>query len=319
MPRKPVNRSVCCIGGMTLDRTLTLQLPGSLGTSNPVTTRQDRGGVARNVAENLAQLSVSCKLVALVGDDENGRAIVLETSQRGVDTGLIQKSLSHPTASCTVVMQPDGELFVGLADMEICDSMDRGFIQNRWFQISKATLVFADTNLPTDSLAFLIAGCREQELTLVIDAVSTAEAKKIPLNLHGVDMLICNADEARSILGDDIATDPEAMARALCQRGASSAVVSAGADGICLAKADNCVLLPAEDVGSLDAAPADAAFIAGILYGRLMDYDAVTSLRIGRKAASLTFEAGPAAGPEVSPELSVDTITAGLDLKNSTR
>jgi pseudouridine kinase len=293
---------------MTMDRTLRLLQPGVAGTSNPVASRPTRGGVARNVAENLARLSVPCTLISAVGDDDAGRQILQDTASQGVDTSLVQKSLSEPTGSCTRAIQPDGGLFVSFADMDICKLMDRAFIENRWLQIANATLVFADTNLPAESLSYLITGCREHELTLVVDAVSTSKAKSLPLSLHGVDMFFCNADEARVMLGDEIAKESQDMANALCQRGARTVVVTAGPDGICIAHNGKCLVLPAPPVPLVDVSGAGDALVAGTLYGRLMDYDPATSLRIGLKAAGMTI----ASDQTGCPELSVDAITDGL-------
>ena len=310
MPDNPDSRSICCIGGMTLDSTLRLLEPGILGTSNPVQSLKARGGVARNVAENLARLGVSCQLISVVGSDEAGRSILKSTAAQDVDTGLVQKSLREPTGTCTTVMQPDGELFVSFADMGICGLMDRDFIQNRWLQIGNATLVFADTNLPAESLSYLITGCREHGLKLVLDAVSTSKARNLPLSLHGVDMLFCNTSEARAMLGDDIAKDVEGMARALCQRGAASTIVTAGADGISFATNEGYVALPAAPARVVDVSGAGDALVAGTLYGRLMDYDPVTSLRIGLNAAAMTV----ACEGGTCPELSVEAVTRGLGL-----
>lgn len=294
---------------MTVLRILTLQVAGNLATSNPVTTRHRYGGVAHNVARYLARLPVTCKLLAMVGDDAEGRALVLATSEQDVDIGLVQKSLSLPTASCTTVLQPDGELFASFADMEICASMDRGFIQNRWIQISNAALVFVDANLPADTLAYLIAGCREHELTLVVDAVSNVTTGKLPLNLHGVDLLISNIDEARAILGNETAEDAEALATALCQRGAASTVITGGAGEICFADAGGAVTLRTEGGAPGDTIGDSDAFIAGTLYGRLMEYDPVTSLRIGRKAAAIVAGSAERGGAG----LSADAVTAGIE------
>jgi len=310
MSDHPDARTVCCIGGMTMDRTLKLLEPGVGGTSNPVLSRRTRGGVARNVAENLARLSVPCKLISIVGNDEPGRCILQETSAHGVDTGLVQKSLSEATGSCTRVVQPDGELFASFADMDICKLMDRDFIHNRWLRIANSTLVFADTNLPAESLSYLITGCRENDLKLVLDAVSTAKAKRLPLNLHGVDLLFCNVDEGRSMLGDAMASDTGGMARALCQRGAASTVVTDGARGICFARQGESIALPPSPGTVVDTSGAGDALVAGTLYGRLMGYDSATSLRIGLNAASMTI------GSEDSnhPELSVEAVTGNLNL-----
>lgn len=291
-----------------MDRSLRLLQQGVPGTSNPVTSRTTRGGVARNVAENLARLSVPCSLISVVGDDAAGRQVLQDTAQHGVDTGLVEKSLTKPTGSCIRAIQPDGELFASFADMDICKLMDRSFIQNRWLQISNSTVVFADTNLPAESVSYLITGCREHELALVLDAVSTSKAKSLPLSLHGVDMLFCNADEARAMLGDDIATDIEGMATALCQRGAKSVVVTAGRDGVCLARNGECLALPVVPGLVVDVSGAGDALIAGTVYGRLMEYDIAASLSIGLKAAAMTVACDEPACPDLAP----DTVTEGL-------
>jgi pseudouridine kinase len=310
MHDNPDSRNVCCIGGMTMDRTLRLEQQGVPGTSNPVVSRPTRGGVARNVAENLARLSVPCSLISVVGDDAAGRQVLQATAEQGVDTGLVQKSLTEPTGSCIRAIEPDGQLFVSFADMEICKLMDRGFIQNRWLQIGNATVVFADTNLPAESVSYLITGCRQHELTLVLDAVSTSKAKGLPLSLHGVDLLFCNINEARAMLGEEIAKDIQDMASALCRRGARSVVVTAAADGICLAHNGDCITLPPEPGPIVDVSGAGDALVAGTVYGRLMDYDMVTCLRIGLKAAGMTV----ACDEPACPELSTAAVTRGLNL-----
>lgn len=308
MPEDPDARSVCCIGGMTADLTLRLLQPGATETSNPVLSRRTCGGVARNVAENLARLSVPCRLISIVGNDEPGRYVLQETSARGVDTGLVQKSLSEPTGSCTMAIQPDGGLFASFAAMDICERMNRDFIHNRWLQIAGSSVVFADTNLPEDSLSYLITGCRESGLTLVLDAVSTSKAKKLPLNLNGVDMLFCNADEGRALLGDSMTADAQEMAQALCRRGAASTVVTDGARGIYFAREDRCMFLAPSPGEVVDTSGAGDALVAGTLYGRLMNYDSPTSLRIGLNAAGMTI------GCEDThhPELSVEAVTRDL-------
>lgn len=251
-----------------MDRVLTLQGPGQLGTVNPVSSEKRAGGMAHNVAAELARQSVSARLIAIVGDDQDGREIVRQAAQQGIDTGLVQKSLSRPTGTSTAVVDVDGEFYAGFADMAICESMDRGFIQNRWIQISHSALVFADACLPADSLAYLIAGCREQALPLVLDTASMTSARKLPPALHGLELLVCSTDEARAILGDELAKDPGSMAAALCQRGAGSTLVAAYAE-LTLAQADGgAVQIPVKAV-PFDSAAERAAFIARTLHGRL--------------------------------------------------
>lgn len=282
-------RHVACIGGMSADRLLTLRQPLVRGSSNPVSSRRSRGGVARNVAEHLAQLSVDAKLVGLVGDDAEGRKLLQETAERGVDVGLVEKHPRLPTASYIAVLEPQGELYAGFADAELCDSMGRGFIENRWLQIRRAAIVFADCNLPRDTLIYLLDGCREAGLPLAIDTVSAIKARKLPLSLNGVDLLFCNRAEARALLGEDLEDEPPAMAKALCHRGARRTVLMIGAEGAVYCDANDCFEMPTAARRIANVTGAGDALIAGVLYAQLHGRDPRSSLEIGLRAASLAL------------------------------
>ncbi|HXA51089.1 MAG TPA: PfkB family carbohydrate kinase, partial [Candidatus Acidoferrum sp.] len=108
---------IACIGGAHIDRHGMLKQPLVPATSNPGNVTCDFGGVARNVAENLARLGREVTMVSLVGDDESGRAVVSQLASLGVDTSAIAVS-PRPTASYTAILQPGGELVLGLADMD---------------------------------------------------------------------------------------------------------------------------------------------------------------------------------------------------------
>jgi pseudouridine kinase len=279
------DRSVSVIGAMTADRVLALKGPLSAGAINPVETRHAAGGPARTVAECLARLAVPVRLLSLVGDDQDGRALVLETARQGVDTSLVQKSLSRPTASMVTIQRPDGSLHSAFADMQVCAAMDRGFIQSRWLPIRRSPLVLADTWLPADSLAWLAAGCREHRVPLVIDAVSTATARHLPPALHGVALLFAGTDEARAILGDELERDATAMAAALRRRGAARVLVAGSEE---LAGADRNGTFSLDAGRDLLAAPAArAAFLAGMLCGRLQRRTWRASAALGLAAARL--------------------------------
>src|SRR6266850_5910429 len=70
-PRKPVR--VVCIGGANMDIKCRIAGKTVMGSSNPGATVLAPGGVARNVAHNLARLGVGAALVSAVGRDAFGR------------------------------------------------------------------------------------------------------------------------------------------------------------------------------------------------------------------------------------------------------
>lgn len=91
---------IVCIGGAHLDRRGILRAPLVLGTSNPGAIRTDLGGVARNVAQNLANLGCRVLLCSRVGNDEAGRQVLSQP----LDTSLVTVSDSRPTASYTAIL-----------------------------------------------------------------------------------------------------------------------------------------------------------------------------------------------------------------------
>ena len=117
----PDDSRVICIGGATVDRKYRTRESVRLGTSNPATSERSFGGVARNVAENVARLGASSSLVTVLGEDENGRAIRDDLVRLGVGTRHVAISPDHATAEYVAVLDPGGDLVLGLADMAILD------------------------------------------------------------------------------------------------------------------------------------------------------------------------------------------------------
>ena len=99
-----------CIGGATVDWTYRTKDAVHLRTSNPATSERSFGGVARNVAENVARLGAHSSLVSVLGGDENGRAIRESLDRLDIDTRHIGISADHATAEYVAVLQPNGDL-----------------------------------------------------------------------------------------------------------------------------------------------------------------------------------------------------------------
>ena len=64
---------VLVVGSSGLDMVCRSRDELRYGTSNPGKLRISPGGVARNVAENIARLGMQVSLITAVGDDPQGR------------------------------------------------------------------------------------------------------------------------------------------------------------------------------------------------------------------------------------------------------
>lgn len=292
---------ILCIGGAVMDRVLSLKEPGILETSNPASAQETRGGVARNVAENLARLGEATKLLSIVGDDGAADALISATAQSGVDLSHMVRSTNSTTGTYTAIMQPSGNLYLGVADMDIFNQMDAAFVLDNIALVSGAALVFADTNLPPDGLTQLIAHCREQKSQLAIDSVSIPKFKRLPQDLSGISYLFCNKDEAAAATGQD---QPQAILTSLLARGVGHAIMTDGANGVYLAaKADQLntiqhLAAPAAEI--VDVSGAGDAFVAGTLHGLNQQYPLSHAAQFGIGAAQHTLKSTLRNSPDLS-------------------
>src|SRR5688572_2511759 len=152
---RPGISSITCIGGAAVDRKYRAFEPIRQGTSNPVTSGFSFGGVARNVAENISRLGTKVSLASILGNDENGRTLIEDLKRLGIGTHRMAISDTHPTAEYVAVLQPDGELAVGLANMAIFDELTPTLLRKAEADL-QAAWIFADCNLPAETLHALV-------------------------------------------------------------------------------------------------------------------------------------------------------------------
>ncbi len=275
-----------------------------LGSSNATIASVSPGGVARNVASNLGRLGLQVQLVTRVGKDSAGADLLEQTARHGVDVTLSEATDAAATGSYTAVLQPGGELLIGLSEMEACEGLSWPFLAERWDRIAASTLLFADANLPAETLAALLRAVRERGCRLALDAVSEAKVERLPQDLAGVEMLFCNVEEARVLTGNGGGGAGE-LAGALCQRGAELAFVSEGPEGLACRSGEGGLRLPAEQATVADVSGAGDALVAGVIFARLQGWDLESACRAGLRAARLTVESlgsgSRVLGPQVLP------------------
>src|SRR5262249_53092260 len=115
--------SILCIGAAHIDRRARAISAVVAGSSNPVRLSTGWGGVARDAAETLARLGTKVALLPRVGSDAEADRLIGALAGLAIDTSRIVRAPDAVTASYTALIEPDGELVVGIADMAIYDGM----------------------------------------------------------------------------------------------------------------------------------------------------------------------------------------------------
>ncbi|HMA49516.1 MAG TPA: carbohydrate kinase family protein, partial [Magnetospirillaceae bacterium] len=281
-------KRVVCFGGAVMDRKYHALKTLVAGTSNPATSVRAYGGVARNVAENLARLDIAVSMISAVGDDESGRGLMRALQLLGVDVSGISISAAHGTAEYAAILQPDNELAFGIADMAVFETLSTDKLNTDWPLLASADWVFADCNVPADTLQALISRAAGSRFKLAIDAVSVHKVTRLPSDLSAVSLLFLNRDEAAA-LGT--------------ARGARAVVTTLGQDGVLLSDQDGARPLPAPVANVRDVTGAGDSLVAGTLFGLQQGRALAEAVKLGLLLAKLTVETDGSVRQDLTPDL----------------
>ncbi|ERS92373.1 winged helix-turn-helix transcriptional regulator [Staphylococcus simulans] len=190
---------IVCIGAANLDRKFYVHNKLVPETSNPVTSTRSVGGVARNIAENLGRMGEDVALLSTSGGDSEWQ-MIHNLSNAFMNLDHVQQIEHANTGSYTALIEEDGNMKYGLADMEVYDYITPEFLIRRTHLLAKAKCIVVDLNLSKDSMDFLCAYSEKHRIKLVVIPVSSPKMKNMPDSLHAIDWLIINRDETEAYL-----------------------------------------------------------------------------------------------------------------------
>jgi len=306
----PDNRPVTCVGAANLDRKLRSLAPLALHTSNPASQGESFGGVARNIAENLARLGTAVALLTAIGNDSSGATLLAHAESLGIDTHGALRLPDAASGTYTAVLDADGDMVVALADMALYDRITPGFVAARQAQLASSALVVADLNLPLDTVEAIVAEARRSEVALVLVAVSEPKMARLPRNLAGVRLLILNAGELAARVGRTLDGDAafETAMREVQAQGARDLIVTRGAAGVLLTQADGSIArLAAPTAEVVDVTGAGDAFAAAVCWSLARGDaqgpdDLLLACRRGLRLSSLTLGTKETVYPRLGPD-----------------
>lgn len=300
-------KQIICIGGANVDHKLKSFSKLEISTSNPVKSYTSFGGVARNVAENLARLTNQVYLQCIVGNDADGHQLLLHINQLKVNTDHCIILDSCKTSHYYAVINDEGELYIALSDMNIYNNIDENIFTEKWSHWPDDAIIFADTNLSTSLLQKLIDQCKYTNQRLCIDPVSVTKAKRLPSTLENVFLLKPNRLEASILTNMELKTIQDCLyaGRLLLDRGVQNVVITLGEHGYVIVNKDTRLhILASYNHNINDVNGAGDAFCAGILYGLQNESDIIKACKLGAAAATLTLQTHQS----VSQNISVTTL-----------
>jgi len=302
----PDHRPILCVGAANLDRKLRAEGTLAMGTSNPASGVESFGGVARNIAENLARMGAAVSLITAVGNDSSGRALLAHADSVGIDTRGAFKLDDAGSGTYTAVLDGDGQLVVALADMALYDRITPAFLDTRQQQRTGASLIVADLNLTIEAIAALQRDAARDSVALILVAVSEPKMNRLPESLVGVRLLILNEGELATRVGRALNSEAElaAACREVQAQGAEDVVVTLGARGVLFT-------VPGGGAERLDAPQADVVDVTGagdafaaalVLSLHSGGADLALACRRGLQLSAMTVECRQTVCPQLAPD-----------------
>ena len=281
-------------------------------TSSPANIRISFGGVARNLAENLARLGQPVNLISVVGQDEAGAQMLESTRLAGVNVDGVLRSEDFPTGTYLGVVNNEGEMQYALDDMRAISCLTPEYLHSleRWFD--QASMVFLDANLPKETIRRVMSIARRKQLPVVADPTSQALAEKLRRYIPRLLMVVPNYREAEILCDRHISPTSrrEALAAAKClvAQGVEIAIIGLAAFGVCYATSQTSGHVPALRTAVVDPTGAGDALTATVLFGLLNDIPIDDAVRLGVTAASLTLRHRGSVVPNLSLENLYDQL-----------
>lgn len=286
-------KNIYCIGAANIDYKLKTLGQLQLATSNPVHAIATFGGVARNVAENLINLTQKVHLQVAVGQDDDGKRLLSYMQAKGcmIETSLIVEN--QLSSRYYAILDQTGELHLALAAMELYEQIPFADFTHPWQYWTRESLVFFDTCLPAAMLEYAIELGKKNQFMLCIDPVSVAKSRKLPIDLNGVFLIKPDRYEAQALTGISINTPSDCFhaGKVLLERGVKNVIISLGESGYVIVNESMRSHFPAIKLENIvDVSGAGDAFFAGILYGLQQNFDLTKACQMGAVIAALTVQ-----------------------------
>ena len=273
---------------------------------------QVHGGVARNVAEDIANCELRPTFVSLVDDSGTGLDVVRKLNDHKVNTSYIRQ-IRDGMGTWLAVFDNDGDVFASISKrpdlMPIVDILDEKGDEI----IANADSIVIEICIDKEIVkrVFKLAKKYNKKVFAVVANMSIAQQRRD--FLQSIDCFVCNIQEAGMLFADDYSDKTkEEMVEIVSQKVIAaqipSMIVTMGGDGAVYAdKFGDKGYCPARRVEVKDTTGAGDSFCAGVAIGLTYGKTLAESCEIGAHLAASVIVTSENVCPRFLPrELGID-------------
>jgi pseudouridine kinase len=280
-----MSKPVICIGSALVDELFHAAGEILLATTSNAVIHRTAGGVARNIAHQLALLDVPVQLISVFGKDKDGEWLSAVSQMAGVRLDAAITSEDR-TGRYTGILHANGSLFAAFLTNPVDHLITAAYLQSRQDLLFTASFLLADANLNADTIEWLLAFSRVTGIPLIIETVSVPHAAKLaPLDLSGLYMITPNEDELRVLCPRGLSS-VDAQTQALKDKGVEHTWLHSGANGSIVFSRDKILSLNAPVLDVVDCTGAGDGSVTGFLLGKYLGKDDLECLKIAHTLAA---------------------------------
>jgi pseudouridine kinase len=264
-----VTKPVICIGASLIDELFHLSEKLIPATTNDAQVTKTAGGVARNIANQLALLEVPIELISVFGEDSDGDWLKFICAQAGVGISgsITKKGLS---GKYTGIISDDGALFTAFLTNAANHLITPEHLASQKDLLVNASFILADANISVESIDWLLAFSLETKIPFIIEPVSVPPARKLyNRNLKGLYLITPNEDELPAMCQSSASTIDEQI-KELLDRGVHKIWLHRGDQGSTLYTKSGSMHLPAPNIEVVDCTGAGDGSVTGYLLGKYL-------------------------------------------------
>ena len=265
------------------------------------------GGVARNVAEDIANVELRPTFISIVDDTALGEDVIKKLKRHKVNCDYV---MTKPDGMGTwlAVFDSDGDVAGSISRrpnmLPVADLLD--YKGDEIFAQADAVVVEVDLNKEVVKRVFDLAEKHQKKIFALVSNMTIAVERRDFLTR--LDCFICNRQEAGLLFQDDYSEKTrEEMCEILYEKvnraKIPAMVVTLGGDGAVYADCNgNRGICPARNVQVKDTTGAGDAFCAGVSIGLTYGKTLAESIDIGSQLAASVITSSENVCPRFQPE-----------------
>lgn len=278
---------VVVLGSMNMDLVCTMpRMPVVGETIMGDNFHTTPGGKGANQAVAAARLGADVSMVGRVGDDAFGPVLLDSLRADGIDVSRVAIDKPNSSGIAMILLEPGGEnrIIAAYGANMACDDAQLDAAKGA---LDGAHALMIQLEVPLKISLAAAEYAKSKGVRVVWDP---APARELPPEaFEAADVLTPNQIEAETLTGVAVVdlASAKVAARAILAKGAATAVVKLGEEGLVYASADEVSHLPAFGVDVVDSVAAGDAFGGGLVVGLAEGLPMLEAVRLGMASGAL--------------------------------